>query len=271
MKASIIIAFYNKINFLNLVLAGFKRQTESNFEIIIADDGSSESIVKEIKSTLQDHPFPVKHIWHEDKGWRKNIILNKAIQKASTDYLIFIDSDCIPHRHFIREHLINRESGKILSGRRVNLTDRISQNLTPSMVAEGYLEKNTIKWLLMGLKGKVTHAEKGLYLPFLRTFLNHKKKDLLGCNFSIYKTDFLRINGFDERYLKPTVGEDTDVEYRAGRAGLLLKSVRNLAIQYHLFHKKLSRKNDNYLILEKTRSEGLSCTPFGIIKENPAH
>jgi GT2 family glycosyltransferase len=94
-----------------------------------------------------------------------------------------------------------------------------------------------------------------------------KRKDLLGANFSISREDLYRINGFDERYLAPTVGEDTDIEYRAGLAGIGIRSIRNLAVQYHLHHKLLSRKNNNYLIFEETRRNKVSFTPYGLLQE----
>lgn len=266
---SIIIAFYNKIHFLNLVLAGFDRQSCKEFEIIIADDGSDEKVVNEIKNLSNRHNFSIQHIWHEDRGWRKNKILNEAIRKASCDYLIFIDSDCVPHKHFIREHLRNRENGKILSGRRMNLSSEITSVLNEEMIRSGYLEKHILLWLIKGIRHEFTHAEKGLYLPLFGYLFTRKHKDLLGCNFSIHKSDFLKINGFDERYEAPTVGEDTDVEYRAGQAGISIKSVRNLAVQYHLYHEKLSRQNDNYLILEDTIKKKMAYTPYGIIQEKP--
>ncbi len=266
MKASVIIAFYNKIHYLKLVLAGFERQTNKDFEILLADDGSGAQARAEIDNLRMTLEFPIRHIWHEDLGWRKNVILNKAIQHARTEYLIFVDGDCIPHRHFIKEHLRNRETGKILSGRRVNLSREISDQLNPSMVKQGFLEKNTFIWLWKGIKGDFTHAEKGLYLPLFRSLLIKKQKDLLGSNFSLHKQDMFSINGFDERYLAPTVGEDTDIEYRAGQAGIRIKSIRNLAIQYHLYHTKLNRDNHNYLILEDTITKGIGYTPYGIIQ-----
>ncbi|MBS0000735.1 MAG: Chondroitin polymerase, partial [Cyclobacteriaceae bacterium] len=200
-------------------------------------------------------------------GWRKNIIMNQAVRQAASGYLIFIDGDCIPHRNFIREHIRNRQSGIILSGRRINLSEKISDQLTPEKIRNGFLEKNILTWLLKGISGEITHAEKGLYLPWLRLFLMMKRKDLLGANFSISWEDLYRINGFDERYLAPTVGEDTDIEYRAGLAGIGIRSIRNLAVQYHLHHKLLSRKNNNYLIFEETRRNKVSFTPYGLLQE----
>lgn len=101
-KATVIAAFYNKIDYLKLVLAGFERQTTKEFELIIADDGSAENVVLEINKLKSHYTFPIKHIWQEDKGFRKNKILNKAITESETDYLIFIDADCIPHRGFVQ-------------------------------------------------------------------------------------------------------------------------------------------------------------------------
>ena len=108
-KTSVIAAFYNNIQYLKLVLAGFERQTEKDFELIIADDGSNEEVVKEIESIASNYSFRIKHIWHPDKGFRKNKILNQAILTSESDYLIFIDSDCVPHSKFVEEHLNEKE------------------------------------------------------------------------------------------------------------------------------------------------------------------
>jgi glycosyltransferase involved in cell wall biosynthesis len=183
MKASIVIAFYNKISYLELVLAGFERQTEEKFEIIIADDGSGPDVHKEIDRIIRNSSLNIRHVWHEDKGWRKNIMLNMAIRMAVSDYLIFIDGDCIPHRKFVSEHLRNREKGKILSGRRLNLSEKISGQLTVEMVRKGFLEKNIFTWLIKGFQGEITHAEKGLFLPWLRPLLILKKKASFGSQF----------------------------------------------------------------------------------------
>ncbi len=266
-QVSVIAAFYNNIRFLDLILAGFTRQTNLNFELIIADDGSGENVRRKIDVLREKYPFPVRHVWHEKSGWQKNRIMNKAAMEAMSEYLIFIDADCIPHRQFIKEHIRNREKNFIMSGRRLNLSADITQMLTPKMVSGGYLEKNIFKWLYLGLTKEMTHAEKGLYLPWIKFYLTRKNKALLGCNFSMYKEDFLKLNGFDERYLAPTVGEDTEIEWRAGKAGMKIRSVRNLAVQYHLYHKFLSRENGNLAIFEDTKSKGYFRTPYGIVKE----
>src|SRR5665647_325671 len=102
---SLIISFYNRIDFLKLIFAGLEQQSFRDFEVIIADDGSRSEIVEEVKLMIGSASFPVKHIWQEDNGWQKNTILNKAIVASEAPYIIFIDGDCIPHRRFIEEHL----------------------------------------------------------------------------------------------------------------------------------------------------------------------
>lgn len=99
---SLIIAFFQEIRALKLVLAGLERQSFKDFEVIIADDGAPNELLPQIKELLLQLPMPISHIWQEDKGFRKNAILNKAVQSSSTNHLIFINMDCIPHKEFIR-------------------------------------------------------------------------------------------------------------------------------------------------------------------------
>ena len=67
--------------------------------------GLDAEVVKEIESIASNYSFRIKHTWHPDKGFRKNKILNQAILASESDYLIFIDSDCVPHSKFVEEHL----------------------------------------------------------------------------------------------------------------------------------------------------------------------
>ena len=144
-KASLIIAFYNKIDFLKLVLAGCERQTMKDFEVIIADDGSRPEIVAEINQIKEASPLNIQHIWHEDDGWRKNEMLNKAVVASKSDYLVFVDGDCIPHSRFIEEHYLQREENTCLTGRRVNLSQKISNQLNPTNIKAGFLENNSFQ------------------------------------------------------------------------------------------------------------------------------
>jgi glycosyltransferase involved in cell wall biosynthesis len=270
-KVSIIIAFYNNPHMLNWVLTGFQRQDFNEFEIVIADDGSREEVISEIMDLKKSYSFPIQHVWHEDKGWRKTQILNKAVQASKSPYLVFIDGDCIPHRAFVREHFENRLEKTILAGRRVHLSKRLSHQLDEQKISHGFLEKPArLFWDSILSKPATKNAEKSIYLKskFLRKWANRKPKDLLGCNLSLHKNDLLELNGFDERYVNPGTGEDTDIYWRSKFAGFKIKPVLNLAIQYHVWHKKgdRSKMDDNNVILNQTKAQGLVYTPFGIDK-----
>lgn len=267
-KATVIIAFYNKTNFLRLVFAGLERQTEKNFEVIIADDGSNNDSVNELNKMILESSFDVQHVWHEDLGWRKNIILNKSILKSESDQIIFMDADCIPHKEFVAEHVKNRQSNTILTGRRANISEDVTLKLTPERVKRGDLENMKLTFLYEGLTRKTRHMEKAFYVKstFLRKKIQKKNTAILGCNFSMNKSDLLDLNGFDERYLSPACGEDTDIDMRARFLGLNFKSVNHMAIQYHLFHKTLPRGKENLVILEENQKNKVTFTPYGLIK-----
>jgi len=264
-EVSLILSFYNRIDFLKLVFAGLQRQTFKNFEVLIADDGSSEEIVNDIEKLSCEINFPIAHIWQEDKGFRKNKILNQAIINSNSPYLIFIDGDCIPHRDFIAEHFSSRQLNTCLTGRRVNLSQKLSESLSSQKVKEGILE-NHFFLLKDGLLGKSTDVEKGFFIrnKFLRKYFNKKKRGLLGCNFSIHKNDLLVINGFDERYTAPSIGEDTDIQFRLELAGGSIRSLNNIAVQYHLYHKPQPRPIENLKLFETVKTEKQAFTKFGI-------
>jgi glycosyltransferase involved in cell wall biosynthesis len=103
MKASLIIAVYKNVAYLKSVLDSLKYQTVNDFEVIIAEDGDSKGMQEFIASYPFLHPF--QHITQPDEGWRKNKILNQAIRASKSNWLIFIDGDCVLHPRFIEMHL----------------------------------------------------------------------------------------------------------------------------------------------------------------------
>lgn len=266
--ASVIISFYNKIDYLKLVLSGFEIQSEKNFEIIIADDGSTSEIVDTLESISPNYSFRIKHLWQPDKGFRKNRILNQAILAAESDYLIFVDGDCIPHSKFIEGHLSYKGKNVALTGRRVNLSKKITDSLTVEKIADKFLEKNFLHLVSDGIFGKSFDVEKGFYFnnKILRNFFNRKNRGLLGCNFSLHREDMLSINGFDERYEAPSIGEDSDVQYRLELNGLKIKSLNHIAVQYHLHHTLQERLQKNLQLFEEVKKSKTAFTPAGLKK-----
>ncbi|MDP2208679.1 MAG: glycosyltransferase [Bacteroidota bacterium] len=251
--ASLIISVYNKIREFELVLAGINRQTYKRFEIIIADDGSGIEMKQFIENYRKDFRYELKHIWQEDSGFRKNKILNEAIKSSTSDYLIFIDGDCIPHKKFIESHIEEKEHNSVLCGSRVMLSKRFTDILSLNDVQNGKVEKYSLRLLLDALKGRASRLEDGIRNRLLLNIHRKKQARILGSNFSIEKSLIEEINGFDERYEGPGLGEDSDVEFRLSLLGVKFKSVRNYAILYHLYHQKTMELTDNWKIYNDTK------------------
>ncbi len=243
---SLIITVYNKPENLRMVLAALARQSFNQFEVVIADDGSGPGVADVVAEARAHFGFPVQHLWHEDRGWRKNTMLNHATRRAKSNYLVFIDGDCLPSRNFLLDHHNERERNRVLMGRRVETSERWTRNLTIEMIRNGAFEGYGIQEWMDGLKGKSLRVEDGIRIPsaFLRRLLGRNVTGMLGSNFSAWRSDLLAINGFDELYDGPGCGEDSDVQYRLSLIGVSGKSMRNLAIQYHIWH-RLTKVSDS--------------------------
>jgi len=267
-KASIIIGFYKRFDQLELIFESLKLQTEADFEVIIADDGSPQEITEKINSYSISSNLAIKHIWHQDNGFRKTTVLNKALLASESPYLIFIDGDCIPDKYFIEDHLKYKKAQRVVNGRRVELSKNLSDKITTSFIKKGRLQPLKYIALWDSFFGKTRKAEVGFRLSSIK--LNEKygsfKKGILGCNFSIHKEDILNLNGFDERYKHPGVGEDTELDMRAQYAGFEIFKPKFALVQYHLWHKKQSRafEKENLVLLQETIDNKYIKTPYGI-------
>jgi glycosyltransferase involved in cell wall biosynthesis len=260
------IAFYNNTAVLDLTLAALERQSFQDFEILICDDGSKPEAVQHVQNELNRLKNPARHLWHADLGFRKNRILNWGIHYCTSDYMIFLDQDCLAHPEFVREHVENRKAHSLLCGRRMDLTPWVSKRLTPAKVRGGFIEKN-LWWILpTGLYMKDNNGGKGLHLKnqFLRRWANQKERGIVGCNFSVHREDLLKINGFDFRYEGAGTGEDTDIEYRLKLLDVKMIPFVNTAVQYHVYHRLLKRISKNEEIFSQVQSEKKAVTDFGL-------
>src|SRR5262249_48331128 len=141
LTVSVIITTYNNPSALTLVLAGLSRQTQRPHEVLIADDGSGPPTQAVVEAWAPRLPYPVRHVWHPDGGFRKCAILNRAIAAASGDYLVFFDGDCVAPAHCLAAHTALAERGRYLSGGKVLLSARFSRALSEESVLRGDLER----------------------------------------------------------------------------------------------------------------------------------
>ncbi len=228
--ASVILATYNDINILEWSLAAFARQTFRDFELILADDGSNENYEPVLRKWAARFSREIVHVRHERAGFRKTRIQNRAVSVARTERLIFVDIDCLPQQNFVRNHLLFLQRGVALTGRRVHIRKEILPSAETIYERGIDLSMPNLLWQWMNGRAKV--IEHGAELP---VFFESSNNGILGCNFSIMKSDFAAVNGFNEEFLGRG-GEDTDIDLRLRRNGVCVRCLRNKLIEYHLMH-----------------------------------
>lgn len=261
-SASILLATYEMPRHLELVLAALERQSTRDFEIIICDDGSGEATKSLIEKFTKHSPISVKHLWQEHDGFRKCRILNQGLRASRGKTLIFLDGDCVPHYKFVQDHIDQQEEGFYLAGRRVELGQEFSSSLTPERVRKGIFDGLTWPLIRARMKKDIELVHRSIRVPWsgLRRLLKMDRvDDLKGCNFSVSRRDMELINGFDEEY-QGYGREDTDVEIRLQHLGLRIKSLKGLAIQFHVWHprREFTPANDNRLE-DLKRSKKIRC------------
>lgn len=251
-----IVSTYNSPVKLSKVLEHVNIGATIPDEIIISDDGSDQetsAVVNKWKELL-----PIKHIWHEDKGFRKCKILNKSLLASKSEYVVFLDGDCIPHKFFIKDHVKLAQKGFFVQGRRCFVPEKEVPNVI-----------NGIKTLRnLFFSGKLSGYFKSIRFPKPIIKINKNQRGLIGCNWSVWFEDLIKVNGFDEDYEGWGIGEDSDICSRLYNLGHSRKFVYGRAIVYHLNHPqlpKLHQRNSKDRLIEVIQS-GKVCCENGIKK-----
>lgn len=270
MKFGVIITTYNSPVWLEKVLWGYENQTDSCFDVIIADDGSSKETKKIIEKFKLRKQLNILHIWHEDEGFRKTVILNKAIQATKSDYLMFTDGDCVPRSDTIEIHKYYAKKGAFCSAGYYKLTTPVSELISEKDIASGNIFN--YHWLVKNGQPKSSKSLKLTATGFLKKLLNlitPTKATWNGANSSAYKDDILAVNGFDERLQYG--GLDREMGERMENKGIKGMQIRYSSICLHLDHKRgyespdIWEKNKN--IRDSVKTDKLTWTSFGVFKD----
>lgn len=269
MKVSVIIAVYKDIQSLDLILQALKKQTYTNFEVIVAEDNNSPVMANYINSV---QGLQILHTSQEDNGVRKSRSQNNAIVASTGEYLIFIDGDIIPYSTFIEGHVALASKSAVLAGRRVNLPENMTRKLRSGEISSYTLERFYWLFALYFMFDRNTRFEQGMYLNPNGLIYKHiiakrrRNTSLIGCNFSCFKENMVAINGFDESFGESSLSDDVDLDWRFRAYGLSLKSCKNSANTFHLFHKKQNNPtaSEQWEKFEKNKVENRFKTERGL-------
>ena len=272
MHVSVIVTTYNMPQWLEKTIWGFAAQTHRDFELVIADDGSTDATREKIDEIRRSTGLALQHIWHEDRGFRKCEILNQAIVSSTHEYLVFTDGDCVPRCNFLAQHVSLARRGRFLSGGIVRLPATLSDRLSRQDIVED--RATDIEWLRqqgMKLDRKLWMLARSNEIARLLDRLTPTRPSFNGHNSSAWKSDLLRVNGFDEGMHYG--GLDRELGERLENAGVRGLQIRHRAACVHLDHPRSYEtaegwKQNNAIRVNTARMHSV-WTPRGIRKLDP--
>ncbi|MFH2092443.1 MAG: glycosyltransferase family 2 protein [Pseudomonadota bacterium] len=255
MKISVIVSTYNRPDALVRVLDGLYHQTWLPDEIIMADDGSTHETRQAIEPYLSDSRTRCIHVWQEDKGFRAARIRNMAIKASSGDYLILLDGDCIPEKHFIEDHAGLAQKGYFFQGKRVIVSKTIEKGFD-------YKTCNlTGKLMVHALKKEISNRHHIIRIPFFPSYTISRLSGVRSCNMGMFKTDIWAVNGFNHEF-EGWGREDSELVARLFKFGLKRKENPFKAICFHLWHhenKRNSLEKNDKILKQVLESESFIC------------
>ena len=232
MTTALVISTYNSPEALNIIIDAISKQFKTPNEIIIAEDGNDNKTLKIVNFWKNKISSKFIHIQQKDSGFRKALILNKAIKLSHSDYIIQIDGDCIPHEYFIYDHIKNAKKGFYLYGTRVH----IKKNYISKFL--WFYENKNKRVVFSFFSPNIKKRFRKVRIPFF-SFLFKKKNKISrkfrGCNTSFWKKDFISVNGYDNNFIG-WGREDSDLMIRMHNKGVMSKRLKFVGIVYHLDH-----------------------------------
>ncbi len=266
----VVVTTYNSPRWLAKVLIGYEQQTHADFRLIIADDGSTSETRDLIEQFRAHGRLRLDHVWHEDRGFRKCAILNKAISQTDCEYLIFTDGDCIPERNFVAVHAREARAGYFLSGGYIKLTKKVSDLIGEDDIRSGRIFDR--RWLISQGQPSNHKLWKLIGSSTFKSILNAITPTAAtwnGMNSSGWTRDLRGINGFNEDMQYG--GLDREFGERLWNSGIKSRQIRYSAICLHLDHERSYRDSrilaKNKSIRGEVRRRRSTWAANGIIKD----
>ena len=262
---SLIVTTYNREDALDAVLRSLSRQSDRNFEVVIADDGSDVATVAVVDRWQRGLGVPIAHVWQENRGFRAASIRNRAILASRGDYCVFLDGDCIARPGFVATHRALAERGWFVTGNRILM----SKELTNAVLGERLQPEHwtLAGWFRQRLRGRINRLLPLLRLPLgpLRKLRWRAWRGARSCNLGIWRSDLDRVNGFDAAY-SGWGREDSDLLVRLLHAGVRRKDGVFATGVLHLWHPEADRSHlpKNERQLRSVRASDRVRAEFGL-------
>jgi GT2 family glycosyltransferase len=230
-QVAIVLSTYQRPGHLyrSLVSLCQQRDVDGEFEVVVADDGSTDSTADMVRHFARKASFPLDFTTHHHRGYWLARSRNEGAAATTGPYLIFTDGDCVFPPDFVFLHLALRKHGVAYSGDRVKFDRRTTERVQLEDIISGDYES----WIPARERRRL--YVRSLKDRFYEAIHHHKKPKLIGCHIAVWRSDFERVNGFDERF----VGwgcEDDDFAQRLRMSGIRIRSVLGRIRIYHMWH-----------------------------------
>jgi glycosyltransferase involved in cell wall biosynthesis len=231
-EIALCVATYQRPRNLALVLESIaaQRGVDGKMEVVVTDDGSTDNTPQVVEAFRRRADFPVQFITHPHITFQLARCRNEAVAAAHSPYILILDGDCMLPPHHVATHLARRRRGVAICGDAGRLDRATSERVSEDSIRRGEFSgllttKERARLWGLGFKAR------------LYNFLRHPRKPdrLNGGDFSIWREDYERVNGFDENFCG-WGWEDYDMGRRLRRAGVRLNSVLHWTCSYHLWH-----------------------------------
>ena len=238
---SVIVTTFNREDALDAVLRSLAIQSDRDFEVIVADDGSGAATAKLIDAWKPKFAHRLEHVWHADQGFRAAEIRNRAILAARGTLLYF------PGRRLHRAPRFCRDASAAGGARLVR--DRQPRPAFAGADDEGAAGESGLRkpgasgrWLGERSRGGVNRLSALLTLPLgvLRRLRKNAWQGARSCNLAIWRSDLDRVDGFDADY-RGWGKEDSDIIARLLHAGVRRKDGIFATGVIHLWHPEADR------------------------------
>ena len=260
-RVSIIVTTYNRPRALEAVLRALAGQTHMADEVIVADDGSGEETRRLIEQLEDRLPYPLVYVWQEDRGFRAARIRNKAIARSTGAYLVLLDGDCIPNRHFVGDHLRLAKEGTFFQGKRVLVERSLAETFDWEHASDFW---RLMKSLFFRQLGNAHHL---IRFPWFPAVISPGLSGTRSCNMGVFRSDLYAVNGFNEAF-EGWGREDSELVARLYNWGLKRRTHPFMATCFHLWHGENSRQrlSENDEMLNETMISNEYFTPRGLVQ-----